>query len=98
MRVASLVSSSAPDAGRSTSRGRPRRAYAARRGRLPALILALAGLMCLLAAPLQAVETIAAIEITGNRTVEADVIRSHLKLARGSPYDAASADQSIKAL
>ena len=43
-------------------------------------------------------DAIAAIEITGNRTVEAEAVRSHLKLALGSPYDAAKADQSIKAL
>ena len=48
--------------------------------------------------PLWAAETIAAIEITGNRTVDTNAIRSQLKLAQGSPYDAAKADQSIKAL
>ena len=48
--------------------------------------------------PARAAETIAAIEIAGNRTVAADAVRSHLKLAQGSPYDAAKADQSIKAL
>jgi outer membrane protein insertion porin family len=48
--------------------------------------------------PLHAAETIAAIEIAGNRTVAADAVRSRLLLAPGSPYDAAKADQSIKAL
>ena len=47
---------------------------------------------------LEAADTITAIEITGNRTVGADAVRSHLKLAQGSAYDAAKADQSIKAL
>ena len=64
-----------------------------------ALVLTLA--ILLLAAtwsPLQASDTITAIEIAGNRTVGADAVRSHLKLAQGSPYDAAKADQSIKAL
>src|SRR5205085_12500645 len=64
-----------------------------------ALVLTLA--ILLLAAtwsPLQASDTITAIEIAGNRTVAADAVRSHLKLAQGSPYDAAKADQSIKAL
>jgi outer membrane protein insertion porin family len=51
-----------------------------------------------LALPLYAAETITAIEINGNRTVDADLVRSHVKLARGDAYDAAKASQSIKAL
>ncbi len=50
------------------------------------------------AGPVQAADAIAAIEISGNRTVEPDTIRSHLRLAVGGAYDPAKADQSIKAL
>ncbi len=64
-----------------------------------ALVLALAILLFgLHSSRLEAADTITAIEITGNRTVGADAVRSHLKLVQGSPYDAAKADQSIKAL
>ena len=45
-----------------------------------------------------AAETIAAIEISGNRSVDPETIRSRLQLAVGSAYDAAKADGSIKAL
>src|SRR5262245_26893080 len=46
-----------------------------------ALFAVLALLMIFLAAqPLQAADTITAIEISGNRTVEADLVRSHVKL------------------
>src|SRR5262249_12354624 len=55
-----------------------------------ALFAVLALLIIFFAAqPLQAAETITAIEIRGNRTVEADFVRSHVKLAPGSAYDAA---------
>ncbi len=65
------------------------------------MLLFLAFTILLLASassPLRAADTIAAIQITGNRTVDADAIRSQLKLAQGSPYDSAKVDQSIKAL
>src|SRR5262249_15973646 len=55
-------------------------------------------LLGFLALPLCAAETITAIEIRGNRTVDADLVRSHVKLARGEAYDAAKVSQSIKAL
>jgi outer membrane protein insertion porin family len=42
--------------------------------------------------------TIAAIEITGHRTVEPETIRTRLQFAKGSAYDPAKVDQSIKAL
>src|ERR1700693_3597791 len=45
-----------------------------------------------------AAETIAAIEITGHRTVEPETIRARLQFAKGSAYDPAKVDQSIKAL
>jgi outer membrane protein insertion porin family len=63
----------------------------------PFLVLAL--LLCGLAARAAgAAETIAAIDISGQRTVELETIRSHLKFAKGSAYDPAKVDQSIKAL
>jgi outer membrane protein insertion porin family len=63
------------------------------------LLIALAMLLLgFLALPLYAAETITAIEIRGNRTVDADLVRSHVKLARGDAYDAAKVSQSIKAL
>jgi len=62
------------------------------------VVVALAMLLCAAATPLRASETIAAIQITGNRTVDADAIRSRLKVTQGAPYDAGKADQSIKAL
>jgi outer membrane protein insertion porin family len=69
------------------------------RNALRVLIFALAAVLFVLAAaPLEAAETITAIEIVGNRTVAADAVRAHVKLVQGNPYDAAKADQSIKAL
>src|SRR6516165_7958678 len=63
------------------------------------LLIALAMLLFgALALPLYAADTITGIEIRGNRTVDADLVRSHVKLARGEPYDAAKVSQSIKAL
>ena len=62
------------------------------------VLFAVAILFALASSPLRAAETIATIEVSGNRTVAAEVVRSHLKLAQGSPYDAGKADQSIKAL
>jgi outer membrane protein insertion porin family len=46
----------------------------------------------------RAAETIVAIEVSGNRTVEPETILSRLQFAKGSPYDPAKVDQSIKAL
>jgi outer membrane protein insertion porin family len=69
------------------------------RNALRVLIFAFAAVLFVLAAaPLEAAETITAIEIVGNRTVAADAVRAHVKLVQGNPYDAAKADQSIKAL
>ena len=63
----------------------------------PFLVLAL--LLCGLSERAAgAAETIAAIEISGQRTVELETIRSHLKFAKGNAYDPAKVDQSIKAL
>lgn len=45
-----------------------------------------------------AADAIGAIEIRGNRGVDADTVRSRLQLAVGSPYDPDKADKSIKAL
>ena len=45
-----------------------------------------------------AAETITAIEISGNRTISDDAIRSRLQLAPGSPYDPGEADRSLRAL
>ena len=77
-------------------------AFAPRRRDAQLLLILLAALsLALLSAALSrayAADTIAGIDISGNRTVETDVVRSHLKLTRGHPYDAAQADQSIKAL
>ena len=94
MRVASLVPSCTPNVERPIPRGKD-----AVFGGLRMVLVALAILLLASASSsLQAAETIAAIEIDGNRTVDADTVRSHLTLARGSPYDAAKADQSVKAL
>jgi len=69
------------------------------RRRACGLLIALAVLLLgCLALPLQAADTISAIEIKGNRTVEPDFVRSHVKLMPGSAYDAAKVSQSIKAL
>lgn len=46
----------------------------------------------------QAADTIAAIEVTGNRSIDAETVRSRVQLTVGGPYDAAKVDQSIKAL
>ena len=46
----------------------------------------------------QAADAITAIEIKGNRSVDAETVRSRLELAVGSAYDPAKADQSVKAL
>src|SRR5690349_15002324 len=84
-------------AGVCADRGRAARSHRiAHQGRL---LIGLAMLLFgFLALPLYAAETITAIEINGNRTVDADLVRSHVKLARGDAYDAAKASQSIKAL
>jgi outer membrane protein insertion porin family len=46
----------------------------------------------------QAADAITAIEIRGNRSVDAETVRSRLQLSVGSAYDPAKADQSVKAL
>jgi outer membrane protein insertion porin family len=46
----------------------------------------------------RAAETIAAIEVVGNKSVDADSVRSRLKIAVGRPYDPEKSDQSIQAL
>ena len=109
MRVAFLVSSLAPTfAGHDApacenARGHPPvshlRGNDGVRRCVRALLAALAILLLAAgASPLQAAETITAIEFTGNRTVEADTMRGQLKFARGEGYDPAKVDQSIKAL
>jgi outer membrane protein insertion porin family len=60
--------------------------------------LAALGLLLTFTLPAASADTITAIEITGNRTVEASALRENLALTVGSPYDSAKADQSIKAL
>ncbi len=45
-----------------------------------------------------AADVIGAVEITGNRSVGPETVRSKLLIAKGSPYDAAKVDQSLKAL
>src|SRR4029453_835723 len=66
---------------------------------LASAFLVLALLLCGLAARAAgAAETITAIEISGQRTVDLETIHSHLKFTRGSAYDPAKVDQSIKAL
>src|SRR5215468_2373588 len=114
MGVAFLLSSTAPEAQRPRSGDRACAVLAARAGAIPyracaahprgacgqgrlliALVMLLLGFLAL---PLHAAETITAIEIRGNRTVDADLVRSHVKLARGDAYDAAKVSQSIKAL
>ncbi|HSR79532.1 MAG TPA: hypothetical protein VLL28_02030, partial [Hyphomicrobiaceae bacterium] len=65
----------------------PDRARAAESHRISGqgwLLIALAMVLFgFLALPLYAAETITAIEVKGNRTVDADLVRSHVKLARG---------------
>jgi outer membrane protein insertion porin family len=101
MRIAFWVSTSAPDApppawlGRARHRRRAHRFASAILGLLLALLAALSVVFTL---PAAAADAITAIEITGNRTVEASAVQGNLALAVGSPYDAAKADQSIKAL
>lgn len=46
----------------------------------------------------QAADAVTAIEVKGNRSVDADTVRSRVQLTVGSAYDPAKADQSIKAL
>ena len=83
---------SAPDALPAASRDR----HHLRAHRFAPSILGL--LLAAFTLPVAAADTITAIEITGNRTVEASSLRGNLALKVGSPYDAAKADQSIKAL
>jgi outer membrane protein insertion porin family len=64
-----------------------------------ALLLALVQLPCGAGwRAAEAADAIAAIEVKGNRSVDADTVRSRLQLAVGSAYDPAKADRSIKAL
>ena len=46
----------------------------------------------------QAADAITAIEIKGNRSIDAETVRSRLQLTIGGAYDPAKADQSVKAL
>jgi outer membrane protein insertion porin family len=46
----------------------------------------------------QAADAITAIEIRGNRSVDAETVRSRLQFSLGNAYDPAKADQSVKAL
>lgn len=46
----------------------------------------------------EAATRIEAIRVEGNARLEADSVRAHLKLTPGAPYDAATADASLKAL
>src|SRR5258706_6793907 len=63
------------------------------------LAIASSALLPLLAArSADAAEIVTAIEVRGNRTLDAQAIRPHLQLAEGSPYDPAKADQSLKAM
>lgn len=79
----------------STPASRARERHRFRAHRVAPSIL---GLLAAFTLPATAADTITAIEITGNRTVEASVLQGNLALAVGSPYDGAKADQSIKAL
>src|SRR5690349_13856049 len=65
---------------------------------LAALLGLLWAALATMTLPAAAADTITAIEVAGNRTVDAGVVRANLALAVGSPYDGAKADQSIKAL
>src|SRR5208282_84512 len=51
-----------------------------------------------LAAPAQAGPTVSAIEVVGNRRVEAETIRSYFKAAPGEHLDNAKIDAGLKAL
>jgi outer membrane protein insertion porin family len=52
----------------------------------------------LAAEPLAAVETIQSITVAGAQRLEADTIRSYIKLRVGQPYTQAGADQALKDL
>jgi outer membrane protein insertion porin family len=52
----------------------------------------------LAAEPLAAVETIQSITVVGAQRLEADTIRSYIKLRIGQPYTQAAADQALKDL
>lgn len=66
-----------------------------RNGLLLVAILALAPILANSAAH---AGPIGAIEVEGNRRVSAERIREHLRLSPNEPYDAARADQSVRAL
>lgn len=62
-------------------------------------LCAMAGLMlALLTVTATAAETIKSVQVEGNQRITADTIRSHLLLSPGQPYDAARANQSVRAL
>lgn len=63
--------------------------------------LCLVGLLCVVAAfdsTARAAQAISAIEITGNRSVAEETVRSHMTLRPGSPYDEAALDREIQRL
>jgi outer membrane protein insertion porin family len=72
-------------------------------GDWPTIVLALLLTSFLLGATntnpaLAAAEAVTAIEVSGNRSIEPEVVRSHLLFAKGEAYDPAKVDQSLKAL
>jgi outer membrane protein insertion porin family len=74
-----------------------------RGGLLAALIMFAAPVVASLAAltvasPANAVETVASIEVVGNRRVEVETIRSYFKSGAGGALDPASVDDGLKAL
>jgi len=91
-----------PDRLPATAPAPHRRACRPRRPRAPAgaVLAAMLALGLVAAAPAgaRAGDAVAAIEVRGTRTVEPEVVRAHLLVARGEPYDAAKVSQSIKAL
>jgi len=62
------------------------------------LVLMLALLVGLGSSPAPAADTIGAIEISGNRTVEPEAIRAQLGFAAGGPYDQRQLDAALHAL
>jgi outer membrane protein insertion porin family len=51
-----------------------------------------------IASPASAGDTITAIEVSGNRTVGIEAVRSNLQIAVGDAYDPAKVDRSVKAV
>jgi outer membrane protein insertion porin family len=61
-------------------------------------IVATSVLLCLLSGAAEAADTITRVDVIGNRTVDAEAIRRHVKLGKANAYTPAQGDEAIRSL